>query len=112
VDYGKDTRVTLRDSVERMIHDSGAHHITYAPSTLTAGAPGATPMRERKPSNKPPTDAQVLTIPETCDLTRLSRASLYRAMDNKQLRYLKCGTRRLIAREDADAFIASMRVPV
>jgi excisionase family DNA binding protein len=65
-------------------------------------------MRKRTPP--PPTDAQVLTIPEACTLLRLSRATLYRAMDAKRLPYLKYGKRRLIAREDVDAFIASMRV--
>jgi excisionase family DNA binding protein len=55
-------------------------------------------------------DALVLTIEEACRLVRLSRASLYRAMDAKQLRYLKYGTRRLIARSDLDDFINSLRV--
>jgi excisionase family DNA binding protein len=63
-----------------------------------------------KPEPRAPIDAPVLTIPEASQLVRLSRATLYRAMDEKRLRYLKYGTRRLIAREDLDAFIASMRM--
>jgi excisionase family DNA binding protein len=68
--------------------------------------------KRKKPEQRAPVDAPVLTIPEACQIVRLSRASLYRAMDDKKLRYLKYGTRRrLIAREDLDTFIASMRVP-
>jgi len=52
----------------------------------------------------------VLTVEEAGEVSRLSRASLYRAMDGKQLKYLKYGTRRLIAKVDLDAFIASLRV--
>jgi excisionase family DNA binding protein len=65
----------------------------------------------KKPEQRAPVDALVLTIPEASQIVRLSRASLYRAMDDKKLRYLKYGTRRLIAREDLDTFIASMRAP-
>ena len=52
----------------------------------------------------------MLTIAEATERARLSRASLYRAMDANRLRLLKYGTRRLIAKQDLDAFIASLRV--
>ena len=68
-------------------------------------------MRKQQPHQHAPVDAPVLTIPEASQLVRLSRASLYRAMDSKQLRYLKYGSRRLITREDLNTFIASMRTP-
>jgi excisionase family DNA binding protein len=67
--------------------------------------------KRKKPEQRAPIDAPVLTIPEASQIVRLSRASLYRAMDDKKLRYLKYGTRRLIAREDLDTFIASLRAP-
>jgi excisionase family DNA binding protein len=66
--------------------------------------------KKRKSPDAPPPEALVLTIAEARTLARLSRASLYRAMDTKQLRYLKYGSRRLIAKEDLNAFIASLRV--
>jgi excisionase family DNA binding protein len=66
------------------------------------------PTRKTKPA---PAEAAVFTIPEASERVRLSRASLYRAMDRKELRYLKYGSRRLIAREDLDSFIASLRTP-
>jgi excisionase family DNA binding protein len=66
--------------------------------------------KKRKSPDRPSPDALVLTIPEAQTQARLSRASLYRAMDANQLRYLKYGSRRLIAKEDLNAFIASLRV--
>jgi excisionase family DNA binding protein len=64
----------------------------------------------KRKTNKPaPAEAAVLTIPEASERVRLSRASLYRAMDAKRLRYLKYGSRRLIAKDDLDAFINSLR---
>jgi excisionase family DNA binding protein len=67
-------------------------------------------MTKKKNETEAPATAIVLTIPEASALVRLSRASLYRAMDKKQLPFLKYGSRRLIAREDLNAFVASMRV--
>jgi excisionase family DNA binding protein len=68
--------------------------------------------RKPKRPDQPPSTAEalVLTITEATTRARLSRASLYRAMDEKRLRFLKYGTRRLIAKDDLDAFIESLRV--
>lgn len=54
-------------------------------------------------------DAPVFTVAEAAARLRIGRSSLYEAMAGKRLRYLKYGTRRLIARDDLDAFIASLR---
>lgn len=63
-------------------------------------------QRSEMPSPPPP----VMLIDEACDYLRMSRASLYRAMDAKRLRYLKYGSSRRVTLEDANIFIASMRV--
>lgn len=67
-------------------------------------------MGKKKKPDEAPANALVLTIPEARAATRLSRASLYRAMDDHRLRYLKFGSRRLIAKDDLNAFIQSLRV--
>ena len=64
----------------------------------------------KTPERRSTTEAAVLSIAEATERARLSRASLYRAMDANRLRFLKYGTRRLIAKDDLDAFIASLRV--
>lgn len=47
-------------------------------------------------------------IPDTCRVTGLSRASIYDAIKNKQLRAIKFGRRTLIRRADLDQFLASL----
>jgi excisionase family DNA binding protein len=39
------------------------------------------------------------TIPEASEFTRLSRSTLYKMMDNSELKYCKIGRRRLIPRK-------------
>jgi excisionase family DNA binding protein len=51
----------------------------------------------------------VLTIPEAEKRARLGRTSLYQAMDEGKLPYLKWGRARRIKTADLDAFIDSLR---
>lgn len=49
----------------------------------------------------------LLTVPEIAEEPRLSRASIYRAMDERRLAFLQLGRRRRVTREQLDAFIAA-----
>ena len=51
----------------------------------------------------------ILTVIEAAGTLRIGRSSVYELMASGQLRSLKIGSRRLIARDDLDAFIEARR---
>ncbi|MEZ5820375.1 MAG: helix-turn-helix domain-containing protein [Xanthobacteraceae bacterium] len=95
-------------AVEKRTGRDGKKHKTKKTEAKRKGRPPKVPPPVG--IAPPQVQAMVLTIPEACAELRLSRASLYRAMDGGQLRYLKYGSSRRIAREDAKAFVDSLRV--
>lgn len=51
----------------------------------------------------------ILTVVEAAETLRIGRSSVYELIASGELRSLKIGARRLIARDDLDAFIDSRR---
>lgn len=54
-------------------------------------------------------DKQLETLPEFCERHSLSRTAAYREIRDGRLRITKVGRRTLIAREDASAWLESLR---
>ncbi len=55
------------------------------------------------------TEDLVYSLNEAAQLLRIGRTSLYELLAAKELRSIKIGSRRLIAREDIEAFVESRR---
>jgi excisionase family DNA binding protein len=51
---------------------------------------------------------EAMSVVEFCRCYGISRSSAYRQMDAGRLPFRKCGARRLIARRDADCWLASL----
>lgn len=66
---------------------------------------------------QPITDAQhradsrseLLTVPEVCDALRISKWSLYRLINERRLRTVRIGARRLVTRDDLKLLLAELR---
>lgn len=56
-------------------------------------------------------DKQAYPIPEFCSRYSVSRSTFYREVDANRLQILKVGRRTLVAKSDADAWLASLRSP-
>ena len=56
----------------------------------------AAPVWFRTESDLHPTPTALLTVPEACDLLRVSKWTLYRLNQTRQLATIKIGARRLI----------------
>lgn len=48
----------------------------------------------------------LLTIPETAEVLRVHKATVYRLFDKGELRWVNVGSRRLVTRAAVDRFIA------
>ncbi|MGV0738183.1 helix-turn-helix domain-containing protein [Mycobacterium syngnathidarum] len=48
----------------------------------------------------------LLTIPETAEVLRVHKATVYRLFDKGELRWVNVGSRRLVTRAEVDRFIA------
>jgi excisionase family DNA binding protein len=71
------------------------------------------PMNNPPPNNpfntaddRPPT---LLTIPETCDILRISRWSVYQLINKGRLKTIRIDRRRLIVSADLTALIEELR---
>jgi excisionase family DNA binding protein len=60
-----------------------------------------------KASALPQANSAAMTVNETADYLRVSRATLYRLFRKKQLKPARVGGRTLVRRVDADSFLAS-----
>jgi excisionase family DNA binding protein len=49
----------------------------------------------------------LLTIPQVCELTNLGETTVFALIASHELRSMKVGRRRLVARRDLDGWIAS-----
>lgn len=49
-----------------------------------------------------------LTVKETCELLRVSKANLYNIINRGDLRTIKLGGKRLIARKEIDRLVAEL----
>lgn len=58
---------------------------------------------------EPVSQQLILTVPEAAQTLRIGRSSVYELIATGQLRSLKIGSRRLIAREDLEAFVNTQR---
>ncbi len=58
---------------------------------------------------EPESEDLVYSLNEAANLLRIGRTSLYELLAAEELRSIKIGSRRLVAREDIEAFIASRR---
>ncbi|ORA38067.1 helix-turn-helix domain-containing protein [Mycobacterium aquaticum] len=47
----------------------------------------------------------LLTIPETAEVLRVHKATIYRLFDRGELRWVQVGGRRLVRRSEVDRFI-------
>jgi excisionase family DNA binding protein len=59
------------------------------------------PTAPKKANNEP----RAIRLPDACEYTGLSRASLYRAIKSGKLRSIKIGKCRLFLRTDLDLFL-------
>ncbi|MGN6330299.1 MAG: helix-turn-helix domain-containing protein [Motilibacteraceae bacterium] len=55
------------------------------------------------------TPQRLLTVPEACDVLRISRWHIYQLINNRRLKTIRIDRRRLIAPADLDAFITGLR---
>lgn len=81
----------------------------YAANThghcLTAATYG-----EHGMSNAETVKSGAMTVKASCQFTGLSRSFLYEAMDHGELKYIKCGRRRLIPRVELERYLADRLV--
>ncbi|WP_301121148.1 helix-turn-helix domain-containing protein [Mycolicibacterium fortuitum] len=50
-------------------------------------------------------DKLLLTIPETAEVLRVHKATVYRLFDKGELRWVNVGSRRMVTRAEVDRFI-------
>ena len=74
--------------------------MTYPGADLSPG-----PLEPSKQHASP----ELLTVPEACDALRISKWSLYRLIQDRKLKTIKIGTRRLIAHDDLKILVGQLR---
>lgn len=55
------------------------------------------------------TPQRLLTVPEACDVLRISRWHIYQLINSRRLKTVRIDRRRLVTPDDLDAFIAGLR---
>lgn len=62
-----------------------------------------------QPKNTPPDEPRLYTVAEVADMLHLSQWTIAKLIREQQIRSVKIGARRLIAQEDLEDYIQTLR---